>query len=229
MSTNQAKKRGFSIDRPWWSYVKVQKLIAAIKRNKRYLIPKNVLSKEYLDVGCGPNTHSGFINLDYSWNPKVDICWDATRGLPFDDNSFQGIFTEHCLEHLELKLVDKVLAEFWRVLKPGGTVRLIVPDGELYLRNYVRIEDGEKSIQLPYGETDLFNNIYTPIMSVNRIFRGHGHLFIFDYSTFKALLSRNNFIDIKKEKYLSGRNAKLIIDSESRAFESLYVEASKEA
>jgi hypothetical protein len=28
---------------------------------------------KYLDVGCGPNTHEAFINLDYLWYPKVDV------------------------------------------------------------------------------------------------------------------------------------------------------------
>jgi|LakMenE18May11ns_1017448.scaffolds.fasta_scaffold9958929_5 predicted SAM-dependent methyltransferase len=227
MSNNQAYKPGFSFDRPWWSYVKVQKIIAAIKRNKRFLISKNISSKEYLDVGCGPNTHSDFISLDYGWNPKVDICWDATRGLPFDDNSLTGIFTEHCLEHLDLESVNKVLFEFWRVLKPGGTVRLIVPDGELYLRNYVRIQDGDEGAHLPYSETDRFQDIYTPIMSINRIFRGHGHQFIFDYQTFERMLIKCRFANIKKESYKCGRDKNLLIDMESRVVESLYVEASK--
>jgi predicted SAM-dependent methyltransferase len=227
MQNNATCKRGFSIDRPWWTYVKVQRTIAAIRRNKRFLIPRNIAGKEYLDVGCGPNTHSEFINLDYGWNPSVDICWDATRGLPFDDNSLKGIFTEHCLEHLELQAVDKVLAEFWRVLKPGGTVRIIVPDGELYIRNYVRVQEGDINLKLPYAETDGFSDIYTPIMSVNRIFRGHGHKFIFDFQTFQRLLDNKGFIEIRRENFGSGRDRRLLIDSESRAFESLYVEASK--
>lgn len=227
MPYNKTYKRGFSFERPWWTYTKINRAIAAIRRNKRFLIPKSVMEKKYLDVGCGPNTHADFINLDYGWNPEVEICWDATKGLPFPDNSLKGIFTEHCLEHLELSAVDKILCEFFRVLQPGGTVRIIVPDGELYLRDYVRIQDGETQLHLPYAETDLFQGTYTPIMSVNRIFRGHGHLFIFDFATFERLLTKHGFVDISKESYRSGRDEKLLIDTESRRFESLYVEASK--
>ncbi len=218
---------GFSFKRPLWSYSKVNKAISTICRNKRFFISKNVDSKEYLDLGCGPNTHDDFINLDYNWNPDIDVCWDATRGLPFADSSLKGVFTEHCLEHLELSKVNQIIAELWRVLKPGGTVRIIVPDGELYLRNYVDIQNGLINTKLPYYEIDSFDGLYTPIMSVNRIFRAHGHVFIFDFQTLFSLLERNRFIEINKQSFMIGRDKKLLLDSDYRSVESLYVEAVK--
>jgi hypothetical protein len=64
-------------------------------------------------------------------------------------------------------------------------------------------------------------------MSVNRIFRSHGHLFIHDFDILRQLLELNQFVDVKRESYGVGRDPKLLIDTASREVESLYVEASK--
>lgn len=217
-----------SLKRPVTSYSKVKRLIASVRRIRTfYTSRKEIDQKEYLDLGCGPNTHSDFINLDDRWRPEIDVCWDLTRGLPLRSQSVRGIFTEHCLEHLPFEAVDYVLSECWRVLRPDGTIRIVVPDGELYLTRYARIAEGEKGIELPNSEDDSYGGLYSPIMSVNRIFRAHGHRFIYDFDTFRQLLTKNDFMNVEKESFGSGRDQKLLIDTESRAVESLYVEASK--
>jgi hypothetical protein len=64
-------------------------------------------------------------------------------------------------------------------------------------------------------------------MSVNRIFREHGHLFIYDFATLAQLLARRGFTAIRREQFRSGRDPQLLIDSEHRAHESLYLEAQR--
>jgi predicted SAM-dependent methyltransferase len=203
-------------------------LVGALIRNRRFHIRNDAIArKEYLDIGCGPRTHNSYINLDYAWRPGIDICWDVTKGLPLPNESVRGVFTEHCLEHLPFMAVDGVLADCWRVLKPGGTIRVIVPDGELYLRRYCGSLAGETTSSLPYADGDRYQGLYSPMMSVNRIFRSHGHQFIYDFDTLRQLLLKNGFIDVQKEQCGSGRDRELLIDTEARAVESLYVEASK--
>lgn len=217
-----------SFKRPITSYTKVQSLISPALRNRAFHISrKDIERKEYLDLGCGLNPHDNFINLDYSWHPKIDICWDLKKGVPLRSQTLKGIFTEHCLEHLPFEVVDYVLSECWRLLRPGGAIRIVVPDGELYLTRYTRITEGETGVKLPYSEDDSYYDLYSPIMSVNRIFRGHGHLFMYDFDTFRQLLAKNSFINIQKVLFQSGRDPELLKDTESRAVESLYVEASK--
>ena len=120
-----------------------------------------------------------------------------------------------------------MLQECYRVLKPGGTIRIIVPDGERYLTGYSDIIRGDSNKKLPYAEVDALDGIYSPILSVNRIFRDHGHLFIYDFDLLHAMLVGSSFVDIRKEQFKSGRDPHLLIDTESRAIESLYVEATK--
>ena len=186
-----------------------------------------MVGKSYLDLGCGPNTTPDFINLDYEWNPGVDVCWDLAKGLPLPKESLNGIFTEHCLEHFPLDRVSMILRECWRVLKPQGTIRIVVPDGELYLTRYTDLTRGLIQEPLPYAETDRWHGLYTPIMSVNRIFLTSGHRFIFDFDAMRHILEKNGFTAIAKEQYMKGRDQRLLRDSQARAIESLYVEATK--
>jgi predicted SAM-dependent methyltransferase len=53
--------------------------------------------------------------------------------LPLPDTSLEGIFTKHCLEHISYGECATVLRGLGRLLNKGGTLRVIVPDGGLYL------------------------------------------------------------------------------------------------
>jgi predicted SAM-dependent methyltransferase len=211
----------FSFNRKLTSYAKVQIEISQIIRGTRIFINKNrIRDKLMLNVGCGPNPRKDFINLDYNWSPGIDICWDITKKkYPLKNHSLEGIFTEHCLEHISLQDCEKNLSEFHQLLKPGGTLRIVVPDGELYVDIYQRRKNGE-NIKMPHEQ-----GYITPMARINGIFRNHGHQFIYDFDTFKILLEKADFRNIKKEAFMKGRDPRLLIDMEWRSDESLYVEA----
>lgn len=113
------------------------------------------------------------------------------------------------------------LKEFYRMLKPGGVLRIIVPDGELYLDLYQK-NKVDKNVRLPLSE-----NEPTAIYSVNRIFREHEHKFIYDYETYRLLLEKVGFKNIYKRSFGVGSDQRLLIDKKEHAIESLYVEAMK--
>jgi predicted SAM-dependent methyltransferase len=150
------------------------------------------------------------------------VCWDIVkRAYPFPENRFRGIYTEHCLEHIDLDDLKKNLAEFYRLLKPGGRVRVVVPDGELYLDLYQKQKQGE-NVKMPYQEFYV-----SPMARINGLFRNHGHQFIHDFETFRILLAEVGFKDIAKCSFMQGVEPILLKDSEYRRNESLYVEARK--
>lgn len=207
---------------------RVRRAISSVVRNRRMFIPaRAVRGQEYLNLGCGHFPHDDFINLDWIWNRRVQIVWDLGRGIPLDDASLRGIFSEHCLEHLPLDVGGRVLGECHRVMRPGGTLRIVVPDGEMYLSGYTARTRGDATITLPFSDHDEYRGVYTPIMSVNRIFHEHEHRFIYDYETLRCLLEMNGFVDIERSGFRQGRDTKLLIDREERAPESLYVEATR--
>jgi len=218
--------------RPLTSYVKVQILLGNVIRNRAYQLTRPRLrGLTYLDIGCGLNPHDGFINLDYLWHPKVDVCWDITRGLPFADGSMRGIFSEHCLEHFPLPAALALLREVRRVLAPGGTVRIVVPDGGLYLRLYGHHHAGDVSQRFPFQDKESFGGFWTPMLSVNRIFYQDreslfGHRTMFDFDLLSGLLGSCGFTHMECRQFGAGRDPRLLIDTPARAVESLYVEAS---
>ncbi len=215
--------KNISLNRSITSYSKVRLLLSRIFRGKKIFINFNGFkTKSLLNVGCGPYSLPNFINLDYGWEPRIDICWDISKKpYPLPGNSLEGIFTEHCLEHISFDSCLKNLKEFYRLLKPGGTLRVIVPDGEIYCDLYNR-RKVNAAIVLPYGEKE-----ETGMISINRIFRSHGHLFIYDYETFELLLKKAGFIKIQKTGFGIGNDNRLLIDRLERKVESLYVEAVK--
>jgi len=224
--------RPFSLSRPFTSYAKVQAAVGWAIRNRRFQLRRpRVRSSAYLDLGCGLNPHPDLINLDYLWHPQVDVCWDITRGVPFPDGSLRGVFSEHCLEHFPLPMVRQLLREIRRVLAPGGTVRIVVPDAELYLRTYVRQLDGDKAAVFPYQGQEGIDAPWSPVVSVNRVFyqdreSPYGHRTMFDFCFLALLLCEAGFAQPARCKFREGRDTRLLIDTTDRQIESLYVEAS---
>lgn len=81
-----------------------------------------------LDLGCGPAKAAGHIGLDAYPFPGVDIVRDIRRGLPFNDDTFDGITAHHCLEHFGGADLMFIINEMWRVCKPGALWEITVPD-----------------------------------------------------------------------------------------------------
>jgi predicted SAM-dependent methyltransferase len=215
--------KNISLQRSITSYATVQRLVSSVIRGKKMFVNESrIKNKRLLNVGCGPYPKEEFINLDHHWNPTIDICWDITKNrYPLQDSSLEGIFTEHCLEHIPFESCLFNLREFHRLLVPGGVARIVVPDGEIYCDLYQKKKQDPSTI-LPYGESEA-----TGMISINRIMRLHDHLFIYDYETMKLLLEKAGFTKISKKSFQNGSDKRLLIDQEVRAVESLYVEAIK--
>ena len=82
-----------------------------------------------LNIGCGEQSMEGFVGIDIH-DYGQEIVRDITRGLPFDDNSVDEIYSSHCLEHIRREDVLFVWEEIYRVLKKGGTFTLTVPHSD---------------------------------------------------------------------------------------------------
>jgi SAM-dependent methyltransferase len=225
--------RTISLHRSPTSYARVRGWIGTIVRNRRFQLSRaRIAGVKYLDLGCGPNTHQDFINLDYFWHPQIDVCWNVTRGLPFEDNSFLGVFSEHCLEHFAGVQASALLREVLRVLAPSGRLRLVVPDAELYLRTYCAQLQGDRTQRFPFQSEEERRGLWTPLASVNRVFyqdreSPFGHCQMYDHALLAAVLHDCGFTDVRPCRFGEGGDPRLLIDSPGRACESLYVEATK--
>lgn len=110
---------------------------AAGRYNAQRLL-RQIESPHYLHVGCGSNRFPGWIHLDGNWFLQgVDLLWDLRWGLPFPDRSLDSIYSEHVLEHLDVRDGVRYLAECHRVLKPQGVVRTAMPCLASVVASYV--------------------------------------------------------------------------------------------
>jgi len=107
-----------------------------------------------LNVGCGQRFHNAWTNIDLeSTDPSVQQ-YDITKGLPFEDQQYDAVYHSHVLEHLDPADGDRLLADCFRVLKPGGVLRIVIPNLEqiatLYLENHRQAWDGDETAAANY-------------------------------------------------------------------------------
>jgi SAM-dependent methyltransferase len=81
-----------------------------------------------LHVGCGKRFIPGFVHVDQVVFPHVDHVQDIRRLAKFADNSANLIYACQVIEYFDREEVIGVLTDWRRVLAPGGTLRLSVPN-----------------------------------------------------------------------------------------------------
>lgn len=180
-----------------------------------------------VNFGSGGRGLPGWINIDArSRHADQYISRDLRRPLPFRDDHVKRIFAEHVIEHLDFREdVPRVFAEFHRILEPDGTVRIIVPDAERYLRAYASHSRSEFKA-LGWDLDHLPCDIFTPIHIINHVFhQGGEHLFAWDFETMTFALRRAGFSQVIRQSYKVSRDPELQIDQPNHAPYSLYVEA----
>ncbi|WP_247874362.1 methyltransferase domain-containing protein [Azospirillum sp. TSH58] len=99
--------------------------------------PVNPARPLLLNIGCGERFHDDWVNMDVMPYSYAVLAHDAAAGLPFLDGTFDAVYHSHVLEHLSPAAVPAFLRECRRVLKPGGTLRIAVPDLEAACRAYL--------------------------------------------------------------------------------------------
>ncbi|MGQ0577423.1 MAG: class I SAM-dependent methyltransferase [Betaproteobacteria bacterium] len=94
-----------------------------------------------LNVGCGMHFHPDWVNVDVVPASREVIAADVRKGLPFADQIFDAAYCSHVLEHLPRREACNLLQQMHRVLRPGGVIRIVVPDLETLAREYLRLLD----------------------------------------------------------------------------------------
>jgi SAM-dependent methyltransferase len=90
-----------------------------------------------VNLGCGSRYHSAWINIDIVPSGPEVIAHDLRRGIPLEADSCDVVYHSHVLEHMRRPEAKKFLSECYRVLKPGGVLRIAVPDLERICRVYL--------------------------------------------------------------------------------------------
>lgn len=96
------------------------------------------LAVRRLNWGCGRNPEPGWINSDLKDGPGVDLSCDIRSGLPLETGSMDYVVSVHALPEIPYPELVPTLSELRRVLRPGGTLRLALPDLDRGIAAYQR-------------------------------------------------------------------------------------------
>lgn len=147
---------------------------------------------------------------------------DATKGLPYEDNTVDIISCSHFIEHLDRDAGKQFLRECFRVMKPGSIIRLTIPDADIITKDYIlgNISDHRShNIGVKNAEDDA-QSLYELLIA--------GHKTIYDQESITKLLNKTGFIEIEKMKYKKSKS-KIIQEEHIDMYSeiSLYIEAIK--
>jgi predicted SAM-dependent methyltransferase len=174
-----------------------------------------------LHWGCGSITPAGWVNSDKKGGPGVDVACDIRSGLPLAADSFDYVVSIHALQDLPYLEVVPALRELHRVLKPGGWLRLGLPDLDRAIQAYVR---GDKSYFLvPDREVRSLGGK----LSVQMLWYGSLRC-MFTGDFVEELLARAGFTSVGGSAFRrTGSPHPEIVELDNREEESLFVEAVK--
>jgi predicted SAM-dependent methyltransferase len=219
-----------------------------------------------LNLGAGHERRSGWINYDRSraplisrwrgleslaalahragligpglleWDPRTRI-HNLVKGIPHPSNSVDMIYSSHMLEHLRPDQAQFVLDECHRVLKPGGALRLVVPDLEQAARAYVQRDLGYFPSQTSLIADAFVESFYSPDthQSMVRRFAGWllraddgGHKWMYDQESLATRLRSAGFIGISRAGFREGKNREAAM-LDHRSPQHIHMEAFKPA
>jgi len=162
-----------------------------------------------LHLCSGARIEPGWINLDM--DPPAEVRHDVRAGLPFPDEHFSHIYSEHAIEHFTSQQGVALLRECKRVLKPGGALRLSTPDlrclAALYQQACKLADTGLDAFgtQIQSNPLRFYEKVgfiaMTPAQLINQGMRDWGHLHLYDEFELSLALSVAGFRHARRQTY----------------------------
>jgi SAM-dependent methyltransferase len=173
-----------------------------------------------LNWGCGRDARRGWINADWTAGPGVNVVADIREGLPIENETIDYAVAVHALQELAYTELGPALAELHRILRAGGSLRVVVPDLDADIRAYMEHDDDFLVPADPI--TSRGGRFIAHILESGR-FRTP---FTFDFA--EELLVGAGFVDVTRCTY--GETAsgfQEIVELDSRERESIFIEATR--
>ncbi len=189
-----------------------------------------------LNLGCGPVQPEGWDNIDgsnrallacrFSWLDsflvKIGLIsptefgentryHNLFKGLPYPDSSVDSIYAGELWEHFEYDDASKLTGECFRVLRPGGILRVCVPDCIDFWKKYIELFEEEKTkpkeqrsaAKLREHVQVYFNDICTRRIYLGSM--GHTHKWNFDEIQLIELFESHGFSEVKRMPFHESR------------------------
>ena len=207
----------------------------------------------YVQYGCGLSAPKNWVNFDVSptlrlqklpfvgqvLKPMLNVQFpknvkygDIIKGLPLKDNSVDGIYCSHTLEHLALDDLRIALKNTLEVMKNGAIFRMVLPDLQFYVNQYVESMNSGNSA----ASHDFLFNTMLGIKSrpkgirelLSSSFGNSHHLWMWDYPSLSIELTELGFKEIRRCNYGDSRDKMFnFVEDEGRFINCLGIECMK--
>jgi predicted SAM-dependent methyltransferase len=191
--------------------------------------PKHVKNSKLnlLNLGCGFAFFDGWVNADFFHLPikfwkknqrkTPDWMLDLRYPLNCPDNYWDGVYTEHTLEHLTPAQDFRLFKELYRTMKPGAHLRIIVPN----LDKYIQFYNGN-------SPDKQFDEMFTTgAEALRNVTQNYLHFSTWNAELMVQFCKKAGFSQVKEVAFNQGDASLIIKDTPNRAWESLYIEACK--
>lgn len=215
----------------------------------------------YLNIGCGLSAPHTWVNIDASWNArlaklsrfrqllchvkplqaKLSIPWpqnikihDVRRGIPYPTESVNAIYASHLLEHLYRSDAAFFIEECYRVLRPYGLLRVVVPDLGALVDRYVlsRKQSYTENSAIQFMEALLICPDFGRCGWVSRVIRSandlHSHKWMYDEPSLISLIHGKGFSSVSRKGFRDSQISIIADVEQKERFEnSVCVEATR--
>ena len=214
--------------------------VAGFKQQSRATIDAYLRSQgvKKLQIGAGTARHEGWLNTDIE--PGEGLAFlDAAQPFPLPDDAFDYVASEHVIEHLSFAAGATMISESYRVLAPGGKVRIATPN----LLRFIELFDQNRSDaattfmagKLAWHEWP--KEPSSPAIVLNLQLSSWGHKFTYDPETLQAALARAGFTSIRQfemsdsdDPVLNGFEARTTgVNAATVRHETMVIQATKPA
>jgi len=142
-----------------------------------------------LNLGCNTRIRDGYVNYDKDKYLGVDEVGDVSDLGRYQDNSVEEIYASHILEHFKHIHTSDILKEWRRVLKPGGVLKISVPDFRRAVEIYLQTGMKDWIVYFLWGD---------------QLYDGADHRQGFDEGRLRSYLEKAGFTDISVVETLPG-------------------------
>jgi SAM-dependent methyltransferase len=173
-----------------------------------------------LNWGSSGDALSGWINFDREAGSGIDLVADIREGLPIESGTIDYAVGAQTLQELAYPDLVPALVELLRVLRPGGTLRLVVPDLDADIRAYTKHDD--RLLAAPDQVRSRGGRFIAHLLGCGR----SRTLFTFDF--LKELLLEAGFVDVTRcSPGETASRCQEIVELDSHERESIFIEATR--
>lgn len=185
------------------------------------------MNDEYVQYGCGYSAPIGWRNFDASPTlrferiPLIGRLYtkdksrfpdnvefgDIVKGLPIPHDSVKAVYCSHILEHLSLEDFRMALLNTHSILKKGGCFRLVLPDLEFSINQYINDPSSNAALNFMKDTSLGKEKRNRGFMGFMRDWIGNSqHYWLWDYNSIAQELENSGFVEIRRALYGDSNN-----------------------